>query len=577
MSSRIDNLLSRWLLLGILMALFAVSLACQGSAVAPTAVPPMPPEPPVAPTVAPARTATPVSNAPTPPVQAAPTSTRTLPTATAVVTGRPTYGGSLRYAYSQDFDTLDPAYQLLTPSRRVLYAIFNNLVQMMPDGTVGPELARSWDFSSDGRIVTFRLQNGVKFQDGTSLNAQAVKWNYDRFLDPSVGSPRGKELSPPLQRVETVDDQTVRFNLASAFRPLLATLTIRPGQIASPSAVQKLNSYSDRAGNFGRQPIGSGPYKLKEWISGSHVTVVRNESYWEPGMPYLDSINFYVIPDANVIFAMLRTGEVELMEELRPSDYGIAKANPNIRVVSQPGYRNKVMFVRTNVAPWDNKALRQAFAYALDRKTLVDVLYDGLAKVAYHPIASASGVWVDSTITMYDYDTTKARAKLAEAGYPNGISYVQPCSSEAFATLWCETVQVMLAKVGINMTIKPWTTASYYSDWAAGKFDAPAFSNLVVRVDPHLLLQPYIHSNGPQNYGKYKNPDFDRLIDEASGIYDVAKAKELYHKALLTMLEDSPLVFSVTEEARFALRSNVRNFAPRPDGEPRVRELWLER
>lgn len=562
--------------LGVLTTLLAISVACAAAEPTPTPVPPARPAPPIAPTVGPQPTVAVVPEVATP-VLAKPTPTRVLPTATPVVASKPAYGGTLRYAYSQVYDTLDPAYQLLTPSRRVLYAIYNNLVQMNPDGTIGSELAKSWDFSPDGKIVTFHLQEGIKFHDGTALDARAIKWNFDRFLDPKVGSPRGRELSPPLERVEIVGDQSVQFRLSTPFRPLMSVLTVRPGQIASPTAVQKLDSYSDRNGDFGRKPVGSGSFKFKEWILGSHVTVVRNENYWEKGLPYLESIQFFLIPDANVIFAMLRTAEVEVMEELRPSDEAAAERDPNIGVTRLKGYRNRVVFFKTNTLPWDNKALRQAFAYAMDRKSLVDVLYGGQADIAYHPIARAHGVWFDPTITVYEYDPAMAKQKLAEAGYPNGFSYVQPCRSEAFDIQWCETAQAILAKAGVKMTIRLWVAPSYYADWVAGKYTEPTWSNLVTRVDPHRLLQEFLHSNGPQNEVKYKNPEFDRLVDEAAGIYDVSKAKELYRKAIGIMLQDSPMVFTVTAPATFALRSNVKNFAPRPDGEPRVRELWLAR
>ncbi len=183
-------------------------------------------------------------------------------------------GGVIRFPLTISIDAPDPAFSVLTGTRVVMPAIYSFLVKQNPDGTVAPDLAESWEISSDGKVITFNLRQGAKFQDGTDFNAQAVKWNYDRYLDPDLGSPRKKELSPPLESVEVVNNATVRFNLSKPFRPLLAALTLQAGMIASPTAVQKYNSYDDRLGEYGRRPIGAGPFRLDEWIPDTRFTLL---------------------------------------------------------------------------------------------------------------------------------------------------------------------------------------------------------------------------------------------------------------------------------------------------------------
>ncbi len=571
--------------LGVVSLVSLVTLlagvACAGTSPTATPIPPAQPAQPQAPTPIPQVPVGQPTAAPAPTsVSAVPTPTKVLPTATPVASDKPQYGGTLRFALSRGFDNFDPAYQIDVAFRRVLHVVYNSMVQMMPDGTINPEIAKSWSFSPDGKTVTFNLQSGIKFHDGTALDADAVKWTYDRYLDPKVSSPRRSELQPPLSRVEVVDSQTVRFQLTQPFRPLLVSLTVRPGHIASPTAIQKANSYDVPVGDFGRKPVGSGPFVFKEWVPGDHIDVVKNDKYWEKDLPYLDAIRYYIITDRNTVFAMLRTGELDLMEDMIASDVPLANANPNLRMSNLEGFRNLIMYIRVSEKPWDNKALRQAMAYALDRDTMVRVLNQGLADPAYHPIARSHGIWYDPTITTYKYDVQKAKDKVAEAGYAKGFTYTQRCRSEVFELQRCEMMQVMFKAVGIDMQIQPYEPGSYFSDWRARKFNDPVIAGLFSRVDPHLNLNQYFGTKGSSNGTgglNYSNLAFDKLIEDASGVYDIAKAKDMYKQSLQLMLDDSPAVFLTAEHLFFGTRNTTRNFRPRPDGEPRLRELWLSK
>ncbi len=564
----------------LILVLFFVVAACATTQSTSTPVPPSTPMPPTAPTSAPIFTPTVQVPALASPVQPSSAPTRALPTATLIASGKPQSGGILKFAMARSFDNLDPAYSVGRGFRPVLFTVFNNLVRLEPDGTVVPELAKSWDISADGKIVTFHLVKGVKFHDGTSLDASAIKWNYDRFLDSAVGSPRKLDLVPPLEKVDALDSETIRFQLSQPTRTLLMNIALRAGHISSPTSVQKLNSYSDRRGDFGRKPVGSGPFELKEWIPDDHITLARNASYWETGKPYLDGMRLPFITDTQVIFAMLRTGEIDIMEELPTASIPIAKSNPGIQVVGGTGARVRDVWFRLSEEPWNNKALRQAVSYAMDRKTINDVLYQGLATPAYHPIGPIYGVWYDPSLKMYEFDLTKAKEKMAEAGYSKGFSYVQPCRSASSDIQWCELYQAMVAKIGIQMEIKPWESAAYFPDFVSGKHNGPVLSGLTPLIDPDLLLGGYFTTKGSFNVSYktgYGSPAFDKLIDEAAGIYDVAKAKDKYNQALTLLMGDAVQVFQVYEPAFFGIRSNVRGFSVPPDLDTRLRDLWLDR
>ncbi|MBI4283647.1 MAG: hypothetical protein HY663_04170 [Chloroflexi bacterium] len=252
-------------------ALSLFSIAC-GSA-APTATP--------VPTTQPGAPATPT------PIRAA-TATAVPPTSTPVAMSEgPQYGGTLRAALTREFDNLDPGYIQLQGLKYVMFLLYNNVVSLRADGEVVPELAKSWDISSDGKAVTLHLESGIKFHDGTTLDASAVKSQFDRLMDSKVGSPRRGELTPPLESVQVIDSSTIKMNLATPFQPLIVTLTQQAGQIPSPTAIQKTNSYDDRVGKFGANPVGSGPFKFVEWrpehtskLPGTKITGKRVCRTW---------------------------------------------------------------------------------------------------------------------------------------------------------------------------------------------------------------------------------------------------------------------------------------------------------
>ena len=541
-----------------LLLLIALSLACGQAQATPTVAPG--PNPTATATAAPRATPTAVAAAATP----------TVPAVT-----RPVRGGTLRSPLSVTIDAPDPAYTFAHGVKNVLYMVYNGIVKQMPDGTIGPDLAKSWEFSADGKTITFRLQEGVKFHDGTALDAQAVKANYDRFLDPAVGAARRTELSPPLQRVEVVDSTTVRFQLASAFRPLLATLTLQAGLMASPTAVQKTNSYADRTGDFGRKPVGSGPFKLQEWVPGDRFTLVRNDAYWEKDMPYMDGVSMPIIGDVLIHFAMLRTGEADFIERVRPEDVELASRNAQVRVVEQKGVNTQMLYFRSNVKPWDNKALRQAFGYAIDRDAIVKTVFAGKAVPAQSVVGPVLGQWHDTTIQVFKYDTQKAKQLLAQAGYPNGFSFRMPCRTSGGDAATCDVLQAVLANSGINMEIQPYENVAYFSDFVAKKHDGPMASWWGPRPDPGVLIRLLYHSKGSQNYWGYSNADVDKWVEEADSVYDLAKAKALYNKALTQITDDASTVQLAWWNIYYGMRDSVRNFAPVPDGVPRLAGIWV--
>ena len=477
----------------------------------------------------------------------------------------------MRIPYPWDTDNFEPAYSQSASTYRMMWTLYNNIVKRDPNFNLVPDLAQSWELSADGKTMTFRLNKGIKFQDGTDLNAKAVKWNLDFILNKDNSSPHRSLISDGIQSVEAVDDNTLVIHMPKPYRPLLANLSDRPGWIISPAAKDKFGK------DYGKNPVGSGPFKLKEWAVGSSITVVKNDGYWEKGLPYLDAIKFIIVPETSVQLAMLRTGEADFLEGMLATDVSLVERNPNLRVVNGTGAR--VWFLQLDVQkqPLDKKALRQAIAYGVDRQGVINAWLNGRGQVAY--TTEGIGWWADPNIKPYSYDPQKAKAKLAEAGYASGVTLPYDCNSSTQEAMLCEIVQAQLKDLGINLNLIVHASANFYSDWynttppdRRSHFGATWWT---VRPDPHIRMQILFNSKGSGNNINYINPEVDKLLDEGAGIYDTAKAKKLYGDILTKVTEDAGYIPLFYPTVYWGMTNNVQNFVLIPDYMTRFREMWL--
>ncbi len=482
----------------------------------------------------------------------------------------PARGGALRVGWIADAKTLDPHFSVQFSERYVLYMVFNTLVGLDKGFSVVPELARSWQVSPDGKRVTFQLQRGVKFHDGTDFTAEVVKWNVERILDPQTKSPQRSQLEPAVAAVTVVDPATVTFELKKPFAPLLAALAERPGFIVSPTAAKQSGP------DFGRRPVGTGPFRFVEWVADSHVTLERFPDYWDKGRPYLDKVTFRSVPDPTVRLTMVRTGEVDITTDLDAKDVPALQGDPNLRVSEmRPAARWTALQWQVDKPPFNNKALRQAIALAIDRNELKEVLLRGFGEPARGPVVPGLW-WFDPNLKGFGHDLELARKKLAEAGYPNGFRHKFVVENTPQWIRQAELLQGQLQKVNVTMEFEPVNTADAYAMIVQRKTNW-THTRWTQRADPSGLLSILFHSKGFANSTGYSNPRVDELLDRAAAIYEPERRKPLYHEAERLITDDVPYVF-LNYTAEFAVMSRkVQNWGWIPDLIPRFRELWLER
>ncbi len=478
----------------------------------------------------------------------------------------PQRGGTLTIGFASDTKTLDPVFSIEFTERQVLYLIFDTLVRLDPDFSIRPELATSWEVRNGGTRLVLHLRQGVKFQDGTAFDASAVKWNIDRRMNPDVKSPQKSGLDSVLASVDVVDPATVAFNLKQPFPGLLGMLGQREGFMVSPTAVQK------EGADFGAKPIGTGAFLFKEWVRGNHITVERNPDYWDHGKPYLDRVVFQDIAGSVVGVQRLITGEVDFVSELSPQDVRQIEGRSDIRLDPDPIGRWISLQWQVDKPPFNNAALRQAIAHAIDRKRMVDILMGGKAQIAEG--ATPKGLWwFDPELKSYDYDPAKAKELLAKAGYPNGLDLTLSAPTVTLFQQLDQLVQEQLKAIGINVTLEPVPVSDWYSRIVEQKinFTPERWSQ---RPDPDGLFYILFHSKGYANSTKYNNPELDALLDKARALTDPEARKPLYKQAQEIMTRDLPYVPLFFSLEYAAMRSNVQGYVWIADEIPRFRDVW---
>lgn len=485
---------------------------------------------------------------------------------TSVAADEPRHGGVLSVGFPSDTKTLDPTYSVQFTERQVLYVIYNTLVSYGTDFSIHPELAESWKIEGDGKRIVFKLRSGVKFQDGTDFDAEAVKWNIDHRLDKAVASPQRQQLDPIIQSVEVIDPLTVTFNLKERSPGLLSLLGERPGFMISPTAAKKLGK------DLGNHPVGTGPFIFKEWVKGDHITVERNPNYWEKGKPYLDRIVFRDIAGSIVGVQRLATGELDYVGELSPQDILQFQNRPEIKLYPISVGRWYSLQWHMYEPPFNNPKLREAIAYGIDRKRINDIVMAGKGFLYDGP--TPEGLWwFDANAKTYPYDPAKAKALLAEAGYPNGFEFTLSTPQIGILQQINQLIQEQLAAIGVKLKLEPVAQSEWYARLVKRATNMSP-NRWTQRPDPDGLLYILFDSKGYANTTGYKNDRVDKLLDQGRDTYDQAIRKKIYDEIQEILVKDIPM-FSLFYSVEYgALRDSVQGFAWIPDQIPRFRELW---
>lgn len=450
---------------------------------------------------------------------------------------------------------LDPAFSSAFVDRQVMASVYDKLVDIDQEGEIVPMLAEDYEVSEDGLTYTFELQDGVVFHDGTEFNAEAVKTNLERYQTDE--STRSTEVQA-IESVEVVDPLTVEVTLSEPFAPFLSVLADRAGIMASPQAIE------ENDGRISQNPVGTGPYSFVERLRGQSITVERNEEYWGEE-PQVQNIEYRGINDPNVQFQNLRSGELDVIDQIPFVEMQSLEEDGEYTVSNEPGLGYQGIFLNNQQEPFDNEQLRQAVYTLVNREAIVDAVLRGEGGVAGNSPFGPASLAYGETDEFERGTAEEARALLEEAGEPDGFTFTLKIDPSPDSQQLGQVVQNSLEPAGINVELERVEFGTLLEQGTSGDFQA-LFLGWSGRVDPDQNIYDFMVTDGDDNDSGYSNEEVDRLLNEARRISDEGERKELYDQAMEIIHEEAPYVYLYHQNNDFALQSNVEGFEAYPDG-----------
>lgn len=454
-------------------------------------------------------------------------------------------GSTITIARGQESDTLDPQKTALLVAHEVCWQIYDSLIYLDERGTVFPGAATSWTFSPDHKTLTFKLREGVKFHDGTPLDADAVAFTVHRHLDKATASPTAYMLGPldPAKPVTVVDPMTISYNYTTPFVPLFVGLGYSYCAPVSPAAVKK---YGDQ---FGRNPVGTGPYKFVAWNADGSIDLEKNDEhtwvtpfYKVNGPPTIDRASFVVIPEDATRISSLESDEVDVISgtDAVPVDKIKSLANETgLKVVKRPAVGVDYCYINTTLKPLDDVRVRQAINYAVDKDKLITLVLDGQGKPAVSPLASAFGAF-NPNVTKYTYDPDKAKSLLKEAGVDKGFEIPFLTIASSLYQQAAEVIQEDLSKVGIKTKIESYPVAELFTKGPQKQFGLLFFYYTYSDPDVLYLL---CSSKGSISWSFQNDPQLDQWLDQQRVEFDAAKRKQILDQAQAKVVDSALWLF----------------------------------
>jgi peptide/nickel transport system substrate-binding protein len=490
-------------------------------------------------------------------------------------------GTTLTVGLAAEAESLDPALVYQSAGQSVMFAIFDTLLTINPDGTLGPGLAESWDVVGP-TTIELKLRTGITFHDGEEpFDADAVRFSIYRVmdLDPATGEPIADDAArlnsqwsrdfASVEDVEVVDDSTVRIHLknpdAAILNALGRTFIVPP-------------EYVGRVGNdgFAQAPIGTGPFVFEERVKDDHTTVTRNSSYWDSprGRPLVDTVVFRPIPDAATRLNELVTGGVDLIADPSPDQLDRIEAAGG-RVPTMADARRYMIWFSTDgkgaLAEDPNKTEAQATALAalakpdvrlalnlaVDRQAIIDTLLQERGAKMTGPFVEGD-LGFDPTLPAFQYDPDRARQLLADAGYPNGFEVdLDTCTCDRSDLP--EAVVGELAKIGVTVTLKPTEISQFNADWGAGRQNPMRASRLSFS-DVNVYLQLWLRTGG--FLSRFSDPEVDNLIDAQAAEYDTAAREEILRRIGMKVRAAAPALFLWSSPNLYGAAKTIPGWQP---------------
>jgi peptide/nickel transport system substrate-binding protein len=465
--------------------------------------------------------------------------------------------------------------------------IYNRLIEIKPGTTdLVPGLAAEWSVSTDGKTWTFKLRQGVKFHDGTDFNAEAVKFNIERWWDPNqpqgyrnegkiyeiwqqmFGGYKGDPNSL-LQDVKVVDTSTIQLRLKQPFAAFPAAIASGFYGIASPTAIKKAGANYGKPGSLA---IGTGAFVFKEWRTGDRVVLEKNPHYWRTGLPKTNQLVIRFITDPAARLAQLRAGQIDFTVDLAPDQIKELQADPNLESVPRPSFNVGYLALNPSYAPLAKPEVRQAIAQALNQQAIVKAFWGNLGQNDAHFLPPSLSWATTLSLQPYSFNPPQAKQLLAKAGYPNGFPlelWYMPVSRPYYPTPKpiAESFAADLSAIGIRVTLKTKDWAAYLED----RRKAPGYQAFMMGWtgdfgDPDSFLYAHFGPGGTSDIGNWKNDRVFQLLNQARATSDQTARGKLYAEVDELLHQQALRLPIVHAQPLGAKRKNITGWVPSPLG-----------
>jgi peptide/nickel transport system substrate-binding protein len=469
----------------------------------------------------------------------------------------PRRGGTLRVSVDQAVSKLNPLLTRVNPEYLVAELLYSGLTRLKPDMSAEPDLAESWTNSADLTEWTFALRKGLTFHDGAPCTAADVAATFEAILDAKTASPARQNVGP-IAKVAVKDESTVVFTLSAPFADLPVTLAYTNAKIVPASVIK------DGLAKLDRQAIGTGPFKLVSFEPERQIVVTRNDGYYDRARPYLDKIEVVVFPDVSAEASALIAGDTDLITTTPPTEFGRLQKASGVKALRVPSGQFCNVNFGCDQKPFNDVRVRQALALTVDRAAMVDFVTEGFGSVGNDtPLSPAYRFHAD--LPARKADIAKAKALLAEAGYPKGLEATLIASDRpGQRTQLAVALREMAKPAGFDIKVETMPHATYLDQvWKKGSFYV-GFYNMQATADAIFSL--LYTSNAAWNETRWNNTAFDKLVFEARATVDEAKRRELYAQAQKLMHDEVPSIIPAFFDLLGARREWVQGYELHPRG-----------
>lgn len=488
---------------------------------------------------------------------------------TALSEEKPQGGGVLRIAVNKDMRHVNPLLASMANEIQITANLYANLTRIMPNGELVPDMAESWSASEDARTWTFKLRDGLRFHDGSAVDAEDVVATIAKALDPTTAAPFATELKP-IESLRAIDAGTVEITLSSSYADLPRVLTAVPARIISRKGIEK--------GDVETVGYGCGPFLLDQFIPNDRIVLKKNPNYHREGRPYLDQIEYRILPDMNTQLAALAKGEVDVVADANPDLVDALQAKDSVKVLNASSGTFFGLVLYANKPPFNNPDVLRAAKLALDRKVMVQAASNGHGQPGNDQPLFPGYAFFDKNLALLEPNLAEAKELMKKAGYENGLDHKvvvsnTPPGREREAVV----IQAMLQQVGIRLDLEVMDNARY-GQTVFNKGEQSYINYWGSRATEDAILSKLYSAKNGIDEGRWATPESEAILDEARTTLDPERRKELYAQFQKLVRDTGSLLIPNFYDLLAVAAKNVMDFPLNPVAyERRLDDVWISK